>query len=61
MKVVIDDECTACGICEDLCPEVFVMGDDKAVVKFDVVPDELQDTCREAVEECPNEAVEIRE
>ncbi len=61
MKVTVNDECTACGICEDTCPEVFEMGEDKAVVKVDVVPEELQDACREAAEECPNEAIEISE
>ena len=52
---------TVCGICEDTCPEIFEMGEDKAVVKVDVVPEEHQDACREAAEECPNEAIEIIE
>ena len=32
MKAVVDKEtCTGCGLCEQTCPEVFKMEDDKAV------------------------------
>ncbi len=59
---VIADECTACGICEDICPEVFEMGDeDVAVVKVNPVPEEHQEAVREAAEECASEAIEISE
>ena len=61
MKVVVNDECTACGICEDTCPEVFEVGDEKAVVKMNPVPEEHQEATREAAEECPVEAIEITE
>lgn len=27
MQVMINDQCTACGLCEDICPEVFVLGE----------------------------------
>lgn len=60
MKVVIDaDSCTSCGLCCDTCPEVFEMGDDVAIVKVDVVPEDAEDTCRDAVESCPVECIEI--
>ena len=61
MRVTVNDECTACGLCEDTCPEVFELGDEKAVVKLDPVPEEYEKACREAAEECPCEAIEIRE
>jgi len=61
MKVAINDECTLCGICEDVCPEVFEMGDEKAEVKVDPIPEEHQEACREAAEECPSDAIEISE
>jgi len=32
MKVNVNDDCSACGICEDICPEVFELGDEKAEV-----------------------------
>jgi ferredoxin len=38
------------------------MGDDnKAEVKLDPVPPALEETCREAAEACPEEAIRIDE
>ena len=62
MKVTIDeDACTSCGLCEDTCPDVFELGDEIAEVKVDVVPEELEDDCKQAAEECPTEAIIIDE
>ncbi|NMA91828.1 MAG: ferredoxin [Firmicutes bacterium] len=61
MEVRVNDECSACGICEDICPEVFELGDEKAEVKMNPVPEEYHDQVREAAEECPSEAIEIEE
>jgi ferredoxin len=61
MKVKVDaDSCTACGLCIDTCPEVFDMGD-VAEVKVDVVPADAEESCREAVDSCPMECIEITE
>ena len=59
MRVMVNDECTACGICEDISPEVFEVEGDKAEVKLDPIPEEYQDACREAAEDCPAEAIEV--
>ncbi len=61
MEVRVNDECSACGVCEDICPEVFELGDEKAEVKVNPVPPEHEEKCREAAEECPSEAIEIVE
>jgi ferredoxin len=62
MKVKIDPElCTGDEICVQLCPEVFEMQEDKAVVIMDDIPEDLQDSVREAVDSCPSEAITIEE
>jgi len=58
MKAFIDeDTCIGCGLCPDLCPEVFKMQDDKAVVFTTPVPDNLQEKCRDAADQCPVSAI----
>lgn len=77
MKVWIDQElCTADGLCEDLCPEMFVLGDDAlAYVKEDgvvrdnpggrdcivAVPEEFEETVRDAADQCAGECILIEE
>ena len=45
----------------DTCPEVFEVMDDKVSVKVGEVPKDVVNTCREAVENCPVEAIQIEE
>lgn len=62
MKVKVDpDECTGCELCVDTCPEVFKMVGDLAVAKQDEVPSGEEESCMQAVEDCPVEAIEIVE
>ena len=54
MKIIIDPNfCVGCGLCPQICPEVFEMEDDKAVVKAEVIPGEFEDACKDAIEKCP--------
>ena len=59
MKASIDDgRCRGHGVCTTICPEVFEMTDDgyaEAIVED--VPEELQDSAREAAQACPESAV----
>ncbi len=62
MKVKVNsDECTGCELCVSACPEVFEMVGDLAVAKQDKVPSGAEESCMQAVEECPVEAIEIIE
>ncbi len=62
MKTSVDpDLCTGCELCVDTVPDVYEMNDDIAVVKVDVVPEDLEDDVREAAESCPAEAIIVEE
>ncbi len=62
MKVFVDpDICMGCGVCETIAPQVFELGEDGiAKVLVDIVPVELEADVRQAVEECPEEAISIK-
>ena len=58
MRVRVDeDACVGDGTCAEICPEIFEMRGDVAVAKMEEVPDEFEDSCREAAESCPVEAI----
>jgi ferredoxin len=59
MKARVTDDCISCGRCVEICPEVFEMGDEKAFVKVDSIPEEYQDAAQEAADECPTSAIII--
>ncbi len=61
MKVSVDaDVCQGHARCWTLCPEVFDLDDEgHAVVRVDVVPAELEDTAREAANNCPERAITV--
>ena len=62
MKAKVDpDECTGCELCVDTCPEVFGMVGDLAVAKQGEVPSGVEESCMQAVEDCPVEAIRIDE
>ncbi len=59
MKAMVNEECILCGVCEEVCPEVFEMGSELAMVKTEPVPEDYQEECREAADECPTDAIEL--
>ncbi len=50
------DLCTGCGACEDLCPEVFQLGDDN-IAKVIKAQGAAEDKIQEAIDGCPAEAI----
>ena len=62
MKVKIDnDACVGDGTCAEMCPEVFEMENDLAIVKLDKIPKELEAKVRETADDCVVEAILIEE
>jgi ferredoxin len=61
MKAIVDAEaCIGCGLCPQVCPEVFEMDDKNiAIVKVTPVPAGLEDKVKESVESCPVTAITI--
>ena len=63
MQAHVDKQkCLGCGICIDVCPDVFETGDDGlADVRVEVVPPTAESSCRDAAEQCPEQAIHVQE
>lgn len=61
MVFYVNDNCIGCGLCAGLCPEVFELNDDglSHVIAPATTP-ETQKQARQALEECPVDAIEER-
>jgi len=55
-KVWIEDGCISCGLCSDICPDVFEL-EDIAVVKEGADLSANEDLIRESAENCPVEVI----
>lgn len=59
-KIWIEEGCTACGLCEDICPEVFKLEDEATVIKGVNYAD-YEAKIKEAAESCPVEVIRFIE
>ena len=60
MKASVDpDVCIGCGLCAEICPEIFRMEDDKAVAYVYTMPDKHLDSAKKAAADCPVDAIAI--
>ena len=62
MRITIDDKlCVGCGLCEELLPEVFIMQNQKARVKKQIIAKERREEVQSVAEDCPAEAIQVSE
>lgn len=60
MKVIVDvDACIGCGVCENLCPDAFVINEEGKAV---ATPGAGEAACtRDAADSCPVQAITIED
>jgi len=59
MKVHVDqDACIGSGNCQAIAPEVFQVRDGVSRVKNEIIPPELENKVRDAVDGCPVQAIQ---
>jgi ferredoxin len=63
MDVIIDEElCIGCGTCEEICPAVFHLNEDEGKAEvIDPEACEFVGCCEAAEENCPVEAISLKE
>lgn len=60
MKAKVDfNLCIGCGLCADVCPEVFKMENDKAVAIVDIIPKSAEKCSQKASDSCPVAAITL--
>ena len=62
MKLKIEDFCIRCGICIDVCPELYEMDYDRDEIhiKVDDVPEELMEKAKESIRDCAVTAISFK-
>jgi ferredoxin len=55
-RVWIEEDCIACGLAEDICPEVFKLVDTNTVIEGADLS-RFEDKIKEAAKDCPVDAI----
>lgn len=59
MRYFVNENCIGCGLCTNICPDVFAMSDaGTAVASGNDVPAEHLEKADEAAHSCPVDAIE---
>lgn len=60
LNVWIDEGCISCGVCQDLCPEVFEVNEIAEVIP-DADLEKFAEQIRESADNCPVDVIKIEE
>lgn len=59
MRYYVNENCIGCGLCTNICPDVFAMSDaGVAIASSNDVPAENLEKAEEAAHSCPVDAIE---
>lgn len=62
MKMQVNEECIGCGLCPEICPDVFKMQETGFAEAIDEdISEQVEESAEEAMESCPVSAIEIAE
>ena len=60
MKATVNaDLCVGCGLCAEICPDVFKMAGEIATVIADAGTPRAETDCRDARDQCPVNAISL--
>jgi ferredoxin len=58
---LVEEECIGCGMCQDVCPEVFKLNEDKNIAEVINPSGGPADLIQEAIDSCPVECIHWKE
>ena len=61
MKAYVDENCIGYGLCTSVCPEVFEMDEEQVAQAVGAISEEIEETVKEARDNCPVEAIHTEE
>lgn len=59
-KVWVEEDCTSCGLCEEICPEVFKITDIATVIEG-VNFSDYEEQIKDAADSCPVSVIKFSE
>ena len=58
---LVEEECIGCGMCQDTCPDVFKLNEEKGIAEVIKPQGGPEDLIQEAIDSCPVECIHWKE